>query len=77
MPDQDDVTEPLASDGAKDVGDVQRKIDVGVKEVCPLAEAGERRRERGVSARPQPVSETLPAPAAVPGAVDEKKGLWG
>src|ERR1700688_307753 len=40
-----------------------------------LAEPGQGRREHGMAAATQPVGDTLPAPAAVPGAVDQNESV--
>src|SRR5262249_8215279 len=64
----------LGVDDAEHVGDVQRKIDAGMQQMRTLAEAGQRRRERIMTSRAQPVGNPLPAPAAVPRAVDEDEG---
>src|SRR5262249_57241922 len=72
---QDEVLEPLEADHAEHVGDVQRGIDARVKQVRPLAKAGERWREHDMSASSQPIGDTSPGPASVPRAVHEDESL--
>ncbi len=74
MADEHDVGELFGADEAANVLDMGRKIHRFVEQVRALAEAGERRREHAPAAGFQPVGDEAPAPAAVPGAVDEDEG---
>jgi hypothetical protein len=73
MADQHAIRDPLVCDDAKHVGDVERQVDVWMEQMRAFAKSGERRREHLVPARPQPVGDTPPGPAAMPGAVDEEE----
>src|SRR5262245_49885605 len=75
MADQYEAPDLLVFDHADYVGNVQREIDAGTKEVRTLAEAGQRRGKHDVSAGSQPVGDTSPGPAAMPGTVYKDEGL--
>ena len=52
------------------------EVDSGAQQMRALAEPGQRRRENRVAAAAQPVGDPLPAPAAVPGPVNEDESVW-
>ncbi len=71
--DQHDLVQLFHLDGVGHVGDVRLQRDRGRHEVHALAHAGER---HGMHAMPGPGQRrhhVAPAPAAVPGAVDEQE----
>lgn len=69
MPDEHDVDEVLVFDQAGDVVDVGAEPDRGAQQVCPVAVAGQRRREHPVPGRLQQRDHPVPASPVVPGAV--------
>ena len=60
-----------------DVGDVGVEVDVVAEQVRAVADAGQRGGVDLVTAGLQQVGHPPPAPAAVPGAVDQHEGLGG
>ena len=75
MNDEADVLQVLPFHHIDDVGDVGVEIDVLRQEVRTFAEPGEGGREHLVALLLQKIRHTPPAPAAVPGAVDQHERL--
>ena len=65
---------PEDVDHPDDVLDVGLQPDQRREQVRPLRQPGQRRRVHLVAGRPQRTGHPVPAPAAVPGAVDEDEG---
>ena len=73
--DQHHVLELLGLDEVRDVGDEDVERDDAGQVVARRAETGEGRREHSVARRAQPLGDDAPAPATMPGAVDEDEGV--
>ncbi|HZZ31989.1 MAG TPA: hypothetical protein VFE10_08335, partial [Phenylobacterium sp.] len=70
---EDDVRRVLEPDLAGDVVDVGRKIDARDEQVRAFAHARQGGRNDDVTQGRQPGANLIPAPAAVPGAMDEQE----
>ena len=75
MHDETDVAQILPFDQVDDVGDVGVEDDVLAQQMLAVAIAGERRRVDLVALGLQEVRHPPPAPATMPGAVNEHEGL--
>jgi len=68
--DQDDITKVFPDQQIDDVHDMGVEADVAAQEMTAFPEASQRRSEDPMTFRRQQVTYPLPAPAAMPGAVD-------
>ena len=75
MPDQHDIAQFLGLDHVDDVLGESIERDVFGQQVFPLAKPGLGRREHLMPGRAQPVRNPAPAPAAMPGAVNQYERL--
>src|SRR5688500_4298509 len=75
MRDQAHVLEILPFEQVDDVGDVGVEGDVLAEKMRAVRKPGQRRREDLVTLGFEKVRDALPAPAAVPCAVNEHEGL--
>jgi hypothetical protein len=75
MGNQHDTAEILSHDQVHDVGDVAIDIDVRAQQMRTLAKTGQGRRKGLMTAPFKQVRDAAPAPATVPGAVNQNECL--
>jgi len=74
MSDQYDIVEVVHFQHAGDIGDMGIKINRGTDQMRAVAQTRERYGERSMAGRLEEWHKLVPAPATVPGAMDENEG---
>src|SRR5207302_3987550 len=74
---QTEVREIFPSDDVDDVGEVEVEIDILAHEMGAFAEPGQGWSENPMTFVLQQIAHASPAPAAVPGAMNEDEGFSG